>query len=132
MPQKTIDELLSHSRFLEIAVGLPRQAKTVLLSIINAATTRQSFFTSEVLGEYEKLCSSLGFRKLTDRRIGQIISEFERTGLIKTHVVSLGRHGLMREISPTPRKDTLEELRGRLSASLEAESRRARAAAASN
>jgi Cdc6-like AAA superfamily ATPase len=55
-------------------------------------------FTGEVYNLYTKLCIKNKFEVLTQRRVGDIIQEFDMLGIINVKVISKGRGGRMREI----------------------------------
>lgn len=117
MAQKTIDELLTKARVLETTAQLPRQAKLVLLAILELEGQAQ-IYTGDVLRVYRELCAKAGARELTERRVGGIISEFVNLGFIKAEVVSLGRHGLMRQITLQVSKSLVPELKEGMSRGL--------------
>ena len=48
---------------------------------------------------YKNLCVQAGLRPLTQRRISDIIGEFDMLGIINAKVISKGRYGRTREIS---------------------------------
>jgi cell division control protein 6 len=58
-----------------------------------------SIYTGEIYGFYKKLCFKIGLRPLTQRRVSDIIREFEMIGVINTKTISKGRYGRTREIT---------------------------------
>jgi len=58
-----------------------------------------SIFTGEVYENYKRLCSKIGLRVLTQRRVSGIIAELDMLGIINMKVISKGRYGRTREIS---------------------------------
>ncbi|GAG05167.1 unnamed protein product, partial [marine sediment metagenome] len=58
-------------------------------------------FTGEIYELYKSICTRVGLRPLTQRRISDIIAEFDMLGLINTKVISKGRYGRTRDISLT-------------------------------
>ena len=67
-------------------------------SIITLSETKESFFTSDVYSLYSILCDKIKSEVRTQRRIGDIIREFELHGIIKFEVISRGRYGRTAEI----------------------------------
>jgi cell division control protein 6 len=58
----------------------------------------EPFFTGEVYNLYQELCQKNKTEILTQRRVGDIIQEFDMFGIINVRVISKGRGGRMREI----------------------------------
>ena len=55
-------------------------------------------FTGDVYNSYKDLCLKNKFEVLTQRRVSDIIQEFDMFGIINVKVISKGRGGRMREI----------------------------------
>ena len=55
-------------------------------------------FTGDVYNLYQKLCIKNKLEALTQRRISDIIQEFDMFGIINVKIISKGRGGRMREI----------------------------------
>jgi len=73
--------------------------QAVLFSILSAKNKNQSVYTGEIYDFYKKLCFKIGLRPLTQRRVSDIICEFELIGIINTKTISKGRYGRTREIT---------------------------------
>ena len=97
-----IDEAKSkieRDKILDVISSHPKQFKIVLNSIIGLAKeSKESFFTGDVYNHYVKTCNLYKIEPLTQRRIGDIIQEFDMLGIINFKVISKGRGGRMREI----------------------------------
>jgi len=52
-----------------------------------------------VYDTYRELCAPVGLRPLTQRRVSDIIGEFDMLGIINAKVHSFGRYGRTRNIS---------------------------------
>ncbi|MEX0932638.1 MAG: orc1/cdc6 family replication initiation protein [Candidatus Pacearchaeota archaeon] len=102
---------IEKDKILDVIRSEPRQFQLVLYSIIKLSEkpNKQSFlddkknlespiFTGEVYNLYQKLCQSNGMEVLTQRRVSDIIQEFDMLGVINVRVISKGRGGRMREI----------------------------------
>jgi archaeal cell division control protein 6 len=83
-----------------------------MFSIIKLSGKRnESIYTGEVYNLYKTLCDKIGFRPLTQRRISDIIAEFDMLGLINVKVISKGRYGRTREIFMSMPENTLEKIK---------------------
>ena len=56
------------------------------------------FYTGDVFDKYSEFCKASKLKQITQRRISDIIGEFDMLGLITTKVISRGRGGKTREI----------------------------------
>jgi len=85
---------------IDLIQTLPKQSKTILYSLMKINTSKRNFiFTGEIYEKYKDICNQTGLRPLTQRRISEILSEFDMQGLINAKVISKGRYGRTREIS---------------------------------
>lgn len=92
------NEKIEKDRTIDFISTCPEQYKLVLQSIINLSERKESFFTSDVYNLYEELCKKISAEVRTQRRVGDIIREFELHGLINFKVISRGRYGRTAEI----------------------------------
>jgi len=84
----------------ELVKTQPKQHQLVLYSILKVSEKRKErLFTGEVYEEYKNLCEVVELRPLTQRRISDIIGEFDMLGIIYARIISKGRHGRTREIT---------------------------------
>ncbi len=88
---------LDMDRVTEIIKNQPRQSKAVLYAIIKAG--KNNVMTGDVLEKYREICLSNGLNVLTQRRVSDLITEYDMLGIITTKIVSKGRYGRTREIS---------------------------------
>lgn len=91
---------IERDKMLDIIENEPRQHQLVLYSILHLQEEmkEQPVFTGTVYNTYQQYCSKAGLDALTQRRISDIIAEFDMLGLINVDVVSRGRQGRTREI----------------------------------
>lgn len=95
-------EKLDMDRTLEIIKTQPKQSQLVMLSIISEhKKDPKNVQTGNVYDTYIQLCKRSGLHPLTQRRVSDLISEFEMYGIISTTVISKGRYGRTRIIIPT-------------------------------
>ena len=100
---KHIDEAnskIEKDKILDVISSEPKQFQLVLYSIFQLSEARgeEAFFTGDVYNFYQDLCKKNKIEVLTQRRVGDIIQEFDMLGIINVRVISKGRGGRMREI----------------------------------
>lgn len=93
---------IEKDKMLDIIENEPRQHQLVLYSIMNlnkgGDKDREGVFTGNVYNAYQDLCQKTKVEVLTQRRVSDIIAEFDMLGLINVDVISRGRMGRTREI----------------------------------
>jgi archaeal cell division control protein 6 len=95
---------IERDKILDLIETQPTQCQIVLYSILklthekNNSKDHKLFYTGDVYNLYQELCSQLKLEVLTQRRISDIIADFDMLGLINAMVISKGRHGRTREI----------------------------------
>jgi len=103
-------EKVERDKYLEIVKYQPRQSQAVLLSLLSFKAN-VSFSTGEVYSLYTKCCVESGLRPLTNRRVSDIIAEFDLAGFISADVISKGRFGRMRQIQITLPTDIIPKIK---------------------
>ncbi|MBN4049122.1 orc1/cdc6 family replication initiation protein [archaeon AH-315-M20] len=93
------EEKLEKEKIFDVIKTQPKQFQAVLFSIISIKTNNLVAYTGEIYDFYKKLCFKIGLRPLTQRRVSDIIREFELMGIINTKTISKGRYGRTRDIS---------------------------------
>lgn len=93
------DNKIERDRVLDTVRGQPKQYHAILYAIMRLYSPGSSIMTGEVYELYKQLCESIQLRPLTQRRVSDVISEFDSFGLIQAQVRSKGRYGRTREIS---------------------------------
>ena len=90
---------IERDKILDIIETEPKQFQLVLYSILKLSEKNDvDIFTGDVYSYYEALCKRINMDVLTQRRVSDILAEFDMLGLINARVVSKGRQGRMREI----------------------------------
>ena len=91
---------LEKDKILDVIKSEPKQFQLVLKSIIELSekNKEEPVFTGDVYNNYQELCSKNKMEVLTQRRVSDIIQEFDMLGIINVRVISKGRGGRMREI----------------------------------
>jgi len=91
---------IERDKMLDVIESEPKQFQLVLSSIMNldGKGSDESIFTGDVYNEYQKICEDTKNEVLTQRRVSDIIAEFDMLGIINARVVSKGRQGRTREI----------------------------------
>ena len=99
---KHIDEAndkIERDKILNIIENAPKQFQLVLFSIFDLTNkVKEGIFTGDVFDFYDDLCKKTNNEALTQRRVSDILAEFDMIGLISARVISKGRQGRMREI----------------------------------
>ena len=100
---KHIDEAnnkIERDKILDVISSEPRQFQLVLYSIIQLSEKdkEKPIFTGDVYNLYHELCNKAKTEVLTQRRVSDIIQEFDMLGIINVKVISKGRGGRTREI----------------------------------
>ncbi|MBL7059135.1 cell division control protein Cdc6, partial [Candidatus Pacearchaeota archaeon] len=86
-------------KILDVIRFEPKQFQFVLHSIIKLSETeKDNIFTGDVYNHYQEVCKKNKAEVLTQRRVSDIIQEFDMLGIINVRVISKGRGGRMREI----------------------------------
>lgn len=94
------EEKIDRDRVIDIVATQPKQYQLVLYAIISLQHSRNNnIFTGEVYEVYKSLCNKANITVLTQRRISDIISEFDMLGIVNAKVISKGRYGRTRDIS---------------------------------
>jgi cell division control protein 6 len=111
---KHLDEAntkLERDKILDVIRTEPRQFQYVLHSIIclSEKMNGSPIFTGDVYNLYEEICVKNKSEILTQRRVSDIIQEFDMLGIINVRIVSKGRGGRMREIKLAIAKPIVEK-----------------------
>lgn len=88
---------IEQDRMIEALRSLPLHAKLLLWSIVSLGEANS---TGEVYDRYSNICRKNGIELLTQRRVTMLLSELDLLGLIATNLVSKGRYGRTKKISP--------------------------------
>lgn len=90
---------IERDKMLDIIENEPKQFQLVLLSIIALHDAgSEGIFTGDIYGKYQEVCEKTKNEILTQRRVSDILAEFDMLGLINAQVISKGRQGRTREI----------------------------------
>jgi len=86
-------------KVINTAVNQPKQFQSVLYSILLISPQKKNFFTGEIYEVYKNLCKQTKLNVLTQRRVSDILAEFDMLGIINAKIISKGRYGRTRDIS---------------------------------
>ncbi|MEO0281472.1 MAG: ORC1-type DNA replication protein [candidate division WOR-3 bacterium] len=112
-------EKIDYDRVIESTKSLPKQTKVVLWAILELSNTKkEDIQTGEVYDIYQEKCKEIGLFPLTQRRISDLISELDMTGIINAKVTSLGRYGRTRVIMLNLNETIKEKIRNILNENL--------------
>jgi len=106
------DKKIENDKIFNIVKTQPKQFQTTLYAILFLEQETNGFvFTGEVYELYKKLCFKTSLTPLTQRRVSDILAEFDMLGMINTRVISKGRYGRTREISLAIPSSTLPQIK---------------------
>jgi cell division control protein 6 len=96
-------EKIEADKILMAVENQPKQFQIVLLSILqlykkSIKDNEDKIFTGDAYNLYRDFCLRTNTEVLTQRRVSDIIAEFDMLGLINAKVISKGRYGRTREI----------------------------------
>jgi len=94
------NEKIERDKMLDVIESEPKQFQLVLHSIVclDKRKDDEAIFTGDVYNKYQELCEKTGNEILTQRRVSDILAEFDMLGIINANVISKGRQGRTREI----------------------------------
>jgi cell division control protein 6 len=93
------EDKIERDRVQDIVMTQPKQHQAALYSIIKTNESNKKIFTGEAYEFYKPLCARIGLRPLTQRRVSDIVAEFDMLGIINASIISKGRYGRTREIT---------------------------------
>jgi len=94
------EQKIDRDRIIDVVTTQPKQYQLVLYSIISLQPqSNNNIFTGEVYEVYKSLCNKTKTAILTQRRVSDIISEFDMLGIVNAKIISKGRYGRTRDIS---------------------------------
>ncbi|MBI2564840.1 orc1/cdc6 family replication initiation protein [Candidatus Woesearchaeota archaeon] len=107
------EKKIENDRIFDLIKVQPKQYQTIFLSILILAEKKnreQTIYTGEIYNVYQNICEINKLRPLTQRRISDILAEFDTLGMINANIISKGRYGRTREIY-YPHKHILHQLK---------------------
>jgi cell division control protein 6 len=107
------NEKIEKDKIFDIVATQPKQFQLALLAIIILTERKvERIFTGDLYNIYSDLCAKTATEPLTQRRIGDIIAEFDMLGMINARVLSKGRYGRTREIRLAIPNSVIEKVKG--------------------
>lgn len=92
------EDKIERDRVIDIVSSQPKQFKITLYALLSTCSKKPTMFTGDIYEYYKNICSKIGMRPLTQRRVSDIIAELDMLGIINAKVISKGRYGRTREI----------------------------------
>lgn len=94
-------DILEQNITEEMIKSMTKQSKSILYSIIVVARSKRlgKVYSGEVYDAYIKIAERYGLRRLTYRRISDLIADMDYNSLIMSRVKSNGRYGRTRELN---------------------------------
>lgn len=94
------EQKIEHDTIIQTIKAQPKQSQAILYSMLLLDQKHsKAFVTGDVYDVYKTLCDKTGLRPLTQRRVSDMIAEFDVLGVITARVVSKGRYGRTRDIT---------------------------------
>lgn len=115
------NQKIEKDKMLDIIENEPKQFQLVLHSIM-ALDGRKDYgtiFTGDVYNIYQEICEGTKNDVLTQRRVSDILADFDMLGIINARVISKGRQGRTREIKLMLSPNIKEKAKEILSKSLD-------------
>lgn len=114
------NEKIEKDKILDVITSEPKQFQMVLDAIIKLSEKypNNPIFTGDVYNLYKDICQKNHLEILTQRRVSDIIQEFDMLGIINVRVISKGRGGRMREIKLAINKEIIGKVKEIVSDSL--------------
>ena len=114
------NEKIERDKILDTVKTEPKQFQLVLLSIISLEERAklEGIFTGDVYNQYQLFCERTKSDVLTQRRVSDILTEFDARGMINLNVISKGRQGRTRKIKLSIQKQLLPKVQEILNESL--------------
>jgi len=107
------EDKIERDKVLDVVRTQPKQFQLTLLSILNLYEKNNGLdvYTGDIFEIYRDLCEKAGLATLTQRRISDIICEFDMLGIIHTKVISKGRYGRSRQICLSIPQSTIPKIK---------------------
>ncbi|MBM3904644.1 MAG: AAA family ATPase [Thaumarchaeota archaeon] len=83
----------------------PLHEKLLIVAVMKAS----GFSTGEIYSAYKALCKQIRQKELTQRRVTQMLSEIEMSGIISGKIVHQGIHGRTKKFTLTISPETVKE-----------------------
>ncbi|MBI2662205.1 orc1/cdc6 family replication initiation protein [Candidatus Woesearchaeota archaeon] len=93
------EQKVESDKIINSIINQPKQFQLILYSILLISPQKKFFFTGEIYDVYISLCKQSKLNVLTQRRVSDILAEFDMLGIIKAKIISKGRYGRTREIA---------------------------------
>ncbi len=91
------EQKIERDKIIDVITTQPEQFKATLYSVM--MMQNKTVYTGDIYNVYRQICSKTGLRALTQRRVSDIIAEFDMLGIVNAKVISKGRYGRTREIT---------------------------------
>ncbi|PIZ82852.1 cell division control protein Cdc6 [Candidatus Pacearchaeota archaeon CG_4_10_14_0_2_um_filter_05_32_18] len=114
------NEKIEKDKILDIVKTEPKQFQLVLIAIMSLEerVKLEDIFTGDVYNQYQLFCERTKSDVLTQRRVSDILNEFDTMGIINSSVISKGRQGRTRKIKLSIQKQLLPKVKEILNDSL--------------
>ncbi|MGM5484601.1 MAG: ORC1-type DNA replication protein [Nanobdellota archaeon] len=107
------EEKIEKDKVIDLVDAQPKQFQVVLYSVFSQYNPKDNspLYTGDVYDNYKSTCTSTNLRPITQRRVSDILGELDMMGIINAKIISKGRHGRTREITPSLSPSSLTKVR---------------------
>jgi len=91
------EQKIERDKIFDVILTQPDQFKATLFAAMSIKNS--TVYTGDIYDFYRDICVKTGLRALTQRRVSDIIAEFDMLGIVNAKVISKGRYGRTREIT---------------------------------
>ncbi len=102
---RTAAQKMEEDKEVTALKSYPLHEKLVIISVMKAA----GLSTGEIYSTYKNLCKITRQKELTQRRVTQILSEIEMSGIISGKIIHQGIHGRTKKYSLTISSETVKD-----------------------
>jgi cell division control protein 6 len=102
---RTASQKMEEDKEVTALRSYPLHEKLLILAVMKAS----GLSTGEIYTAYKTLCKTIRQKELTQRRVTQMLSEIEMSGIISGKIVHQGIHGRTKKYSLTIPTDTVKD-----------------------
>lgn len=113
------EKRMETDKILAGALNQPKQFQAVLYALLLFSPQKKTIFTGEIYELYKNVCKQVKFNVLTQRRVSDILAEYDLMGVIQAKTISKGRYGRTREVSLSLEEGLIAKLKEHLEKSLQ-------------
>jgi cell division control protein 6 len=102
---RTASQKMEEDKEVTSLRSYPLHEKLLIIAVMKAS----GFSTGEIFSSYKNLCKAIRQKELTQRRVTQMLSEIEMSGIISGKIIHQGIHGRTKKYTLTISPETVKE-----------------------